>query len=194
VAYTFEHIEARDPNIPALVASNASVVIFAPGDATKTPLALTDTTGLPLANPVMVNAMGYGPAFISDLDRVAWEGGGFTGFFTSYEGMKEVAVASQVAAEAAATAASTASDSAVAEVQEQLAETVAAAQTSANIALDAQTEIATARQAAEDAALAAAGGGFAEDPGDPDAFIVTTKADGSVAVDPDDADALIFTT
>jgi hypothetical protein len=38
---------------------------------------------------------------MASIDRVAWEGGGFTGFFTSYEGMKEVAVASQVAAEAA---------------------------------------------------------------------------------------------
>jgi hypothetical protein len=115
VAYTFDHIEARDPNIPSLVASNAAVVIFAPGDAAKTPLTLTDNTGSPLPNPVQVNAMGYGPAFISDLDRVAWEGGGYSGFFTSYEGMKEVAVASQVAAETAAAEAAEASAAALAE-------------------------------------------------------------------------------
>jgi hypothetical protein len=194
VAYTFEHIEARDPNIPALVASNASVVIFAPGDATKTPLALTDTTGLPLANPVMVNAMGYGPAFISDLDRVAWEGGGFTGFFTSYEGMKEVAVASQVAAEAAATAASTASDSAVAEVQDQLAETVAAAAGSETAATGAQSAAVAAQLAAEAAAATASGGGAAVKPTDPDVLIISTKSDGTVAVKPTDSDVLTITT
>jgi hypothetical protein len=157
VAYTFEHIEARDPNIPALVASNASVVIFAPGDATKTPLVITDTTGSPLPNPVQVNAMGYGPAFISDLDRVAWEGGGFTGFFTSYEGMKEVAVASQVAAEDA-------------KVTAAVSEAAASASQAA------------AEAAASAAAGAASGTAIREDPLNPGFFFVA--AGGQLTPDP----------
>jgi hypothetical protein len=156
VAYTFDHIEARDPNIPSLVASNAAVVIFAPGDTTKTPLALTDTTGSPLPNPVQVNGMGYGPAFISELDRVAWEGGGYTGFFTSYEGMKEVAVASQAAAETAAATAGadaaaiataaigTATDAASTAASSASASATAAANAAALVGAPADTAIAAA--------------------------------------------------
>ncbi|MBD1541008.1 hypothetical protein G9E11_01805 [Arthrobacter sp. IA7] len=114
MAFTFDHIEARDPNIPSLVASNASILIFEPGDETKTPLVITDTSGSPLPNPVQVNALGYGPAFMhATLDRVAWAGGGYTGFFTSYEGMKQVAVDAKAAAENAEAGANAAASTVV---------------------------------------------------------------------------------
>ncbi|WP_404321138.1 SGNH/GDSL hydrolase family protein [Arthrobacter luteolus] len=49
--------------------------------------------------------MGYGPAFIAGLDRVAWSAGPYTGFFTAHDSIKQEAVAARLAAEAAAQAA-----------------------------------------------------------------------------------------
>jgi len=102
MAYTFEQLLAADPSNPSNIAQNGSITIFAPGDPTMTPLTITDPDGSPLPNPFTVNANGFGPAFAhATLDRVAWSGGGFTGFVTSYEGMKEEAVAAREAAEQA---------------------------------------------------------------------------------------------
>jgi len=103
MAYSFEQLLAADPSNPSNIAQNGSITIFAPGDPTMTPLTITDPDGSPLPNPFTVNANGFGPAFAhATLDRVAWSGGGFTGFVTSYEGMKEEAVAARAAAETAA--------------------------------------------------------------------------------------------
>lgn len=148
MAYTFDQIEARDPKIPSLVASNALVTIFEPGDPTKTPIAITTNSGEPLANPVQVNALGYGDAFMSDLDRVAWVGGEndeFTGFFTAYEGMKEVAVAAQAAAEsAAANAANEASAALAGAVSDAESAQAAAEAAAALVEAPADTAIAAA--------------------------------------------------
>lgn len=115
MAYSFDQIFAADPSNPSNIASNAAITIFAPGDEAMTPLAITDPDGQPLANPITVNANGFGSAFAhTTLDRVAWAGGGFTGFFTSYEGMKQVALDAKVAAEAAADNAALASNAATA--------------------------------------------------------------------------------
>jgi lysophospholipase L1-like esterase len=104
MAYTYDAIFAVDPNSPSNVARNASILIFDPNDATKTPVTLTDITGSPITNPITVNQHGFGPAIKhATLDRLAWEGAGMSGVFTSYEGMKEEAVAARVAAQTAAT-------------------------------------------------------------------------------------------
>lgn len=113
MAYTFDPIFAIDPSNPGNVAANASVTIFAPDDATKTPLTLTTVDGLGLSNPVNTNAQGFGPAFQhATLDRVAWEGGGFTGYLTSYDGLKDEAVAARQASEASAGEAATSAQAA----------------------------------------------------------------------------------
>lgn len=126
--YTFDQIEARDPARPELVAADAMVTIFAPGDPAMTPLIITTTNGQPLENPIKVNAMGYGPAFTHPtLDRVAWSGGEFTGYFTSYEGMKSVALAAQEAASVSA------SDAAVAKTAAEAAVKAAQAPTDASV-------------------------------------------------------------
>lgn len=96
--YSFDPIFAADPSNAQNVAANAAIIIFDPADTGKTPIALTDVTGSPLSNPITVNKNGFGPAFTSTLDRVGWFGGGFSGFFTSYEGMKAAAIAAQTAA------------------------------------------------------------------------------------------------
>jgi hypothetical protein len=195
MAYNFDQVFAADPANPANIAQNASIKIFAPGDVTQAPLAITDPAGTPLPNPIPVNANGFGPAFShATLDRVAWAGGGFTGFFTSYEGMKQVAVAAQAAAESAGTAAAAAASA-------QLSAAVASAATAAEEAAEAAASVAgseaaalAAQASAEAAAATAAGGGVATDPADPDALIISTKTDGTVVIDPSDADALIITT
>lgn len=116
--YTFDQIFAVDPANPSMVAADAPVTIFTPGDVARTPLPITDTTGVPLANPITTNEHGFGPAFIAGLDRVAWEGGGLSGFLTSYEGLKDEAVAATVAAQSA---------------QQSAADSQAAAETAASL-------------------------------------------------------------
>lgn len=101
MVYTFDQIEARDPANLSLVAANAVVTIFAPGDPSMVPIPIMSTSGTPLPNPVQVNAMGYGPAFTADLDRVAWSGGQHTGFFTAHDSIKQDAVAAAAAAQSA---------------------------------------------------------------------------------------------
>ncbi|TQJ60470.1 YD repeat-containing protein [Arthrobacter sp. SLBN-83] len=109
MAYTYDPIFAKDPGNPNIVAANASITIYDPADPNKTPIALKDTTGSPLPNPITVNAMGMGSAFVHPtLDRVAWFGASFNGFFTAYEGMKDEAVAAKEAAQDAANSAATA--------------------------------------------------------------------------------------
>jgi len=163
LAYSFEQIFAADPSNPANIAQNAAITIYAPGDATETPLALTDPSGSPLTNPVPVNANGFGSAFMADIDRVAWKGGGFSGFFTSYEGMKEVAVAAQTAAEtAAATAGADATAVATAAIAGATDEATAAAASAATAASNASASATAAANAAAlvgapaDTAIAAA--------------------------------------
>lgn len=133
MAYSYDQIFAADPANPSNIAQNAAITIFAPGDVTMTPLTITDPDGQPLANPIPVNANGFGSAFAhATLDRVAWAGGGFTGFFTSYEGMKGEAVAARVAAQTAQTAAATSAQeaaNAVTAAQQAAANTVGAAVT-----------------------------------------------------------------
>jgi len=113
VAFTFDPIFAADPNNPANVASNAAIIISDPDDPGNSPIAITDPTGSPLPNPITVNKNGFGSAFMADIDRVAWSGGGFTGFFTSYEGLKAVAVAAQNDAGTSAAAAASSAAAAV---------------------------------------------------------------------------------
>lgn len=114
MAYSYDYLDARDPSNAAVKAANASITIFAVGDVAKTPLTLTTLDGQPLANPITVNANGYGPPFMhATIDRVAWSGGGFEGTMTSYEGMKAEAVAARSAADtASANAASSATSAA----------------------------------------------------------------------------------
>ena len=106
MAYTFDNLFAADPSNPTNVAANASILLYDPADPTKAPVTITDPTGSPIPNPVTVNKNGFGPAMQhATLDRLAWEGGGFSNFITSYEGIKNEAVSARTAAqEAAATA------------------------------------------------------------------------------------------
>lgn len=146
MAYSFDPIFAADPSNPANVAANAAILIYDPNDAGKAPVTITDLTGSPLPNPVTVNKNGFGSAFQhATLDRLAWSGAGFEGFFTSYEGMKNVAIAAQEAAE-------TAASTAAAEAAEGVAPVVAEAEAAADAAAAAQAAAASSATAAANSA------------------------------------------
>lgn len=106
MAYTFEQIFAADPSSPERVAADGVVTIFAPGDTSQAPLSIMRVDGTPLENPIKVNDAGYGPAFMhATLGRVAWAGGGFSGFFTAHDSIKQEAVAAAASADQARIAA-----------------------------------------------------------------------------------------
>jgi hypothetical protein len=132
--YPFDQILAADPSNPDIVASNGVVTLFAPGDATKTPLTLKTLNGLPLPNPVTVNKLGFGPAYIAPLWEVAWEGGGLSGLFRSNVGLRDETVAALGAAQGAQAAAEAAAANAAAEVEVALSGAVGDAQSAANAA------------------------------------------------------------
>ena len=151
--YTFDNLFAVDPNNPAVVARNASILVYATGDATKTPVTLTDLTDAPVPNPITVNQHGFGPKLKHPtIDHLTWEGGGLSGSLISYEGLKDEAVAARQAAEAAGNdAAAAASASLAAAVADaEAAQTAAAA--SASSAADAAALVG----APADTAIAAA--------------------------------------
>lgn len=202
---TFDPIFAADPDNPELIAQDASITIFNPDDSTMTPVTITDPTGSPLANPVLVNDKGWGPAFKTptgpgELFRVGWSGAGFTGFFTSYEGMRDATLAAKASAESAAYNAAGAATEALAGSTAAATAAATSASTAATSAAGAATTAANAlaaaqaaQSAAEAAAATAPGGGVAVNPADPDSFIITTRSDGSVAVAPSDSDAYTLT-
>jgi len=139
VAYTFDNLFAADPSNPTNVAANASILLYDPADPTKAPVTITDPTGSPIPNPVTVNKNGFGPAMQhTTLDRLAWEGGGFSNFITSYEGIKNEAVSARTAAEeAAATAgadAAAVADAAIGTATDEAAAAAAAATAAADAA------------------------------------------------------------
>jgi hypothetical protein len=150
--YTFDAIFAVDPNNPANVAKSASITIFDPADPSQAPIAITDPTGVPLPNPITVDAAGMGPAYQHPtLARVGWKGAGFVGYFTSYEGMFNETVAAKVAAQ-------TAASSAVATVNTALAGAVSDAEAAATAATNAAALVG----APADTAIAAAVNGNGE--------------------------------
>lgn len=172
--YVFKQIFAADPSNTANVATNASILLFAPGDPAMTPVVITDaSTGRILANPVETNTNGFGPTFAHEtLDQVAWEGGGFSGTFESWRGLKDDAEASAGSATLSAAAAAAAAEEAATAVQEALAGAVgdaaasraAAEAAAALVGAPADVAIATAIKGAgtqTNAALSAAIGGRA---------------------------------
>lgn len=193
--YQFDNqlvIDALDENA---VIREGMVSLYAADDEEGIELIpIKGPSGVPLPNPLPSNALGIVRRFVTtDVPKVHWKSGQFSGFFFSHDGLLNEAVTAREAAQGAKLAAETAGLDAAAAAEEQMSVAVAAAQTSANVALEAQDAVTASAMAAQQAAEAAEGGGIAEDPADADAFLITTKADGTVVVDPDDADALIIT-
>lgn len=155
--YTFDKILAADPERPELVASNGLITIFAPGDPTKTPVQIKSAiSGVDLPNPLPVNAAGWGDAIMHDtMDRLAWEGGGFSGMLTSHEGIKDEAVAARQAADESRAAAQEAAAEARAPADDAVERGIQRANLPGQIAhgIAAQPSVATAAAAAVESAI-----------------------------------------
>jgi hypothetical protein len=90
-----------DPLNPQNVVRNGSVYIYDPADTAGTsPIALKDPSGMPLPQPLQSNDFGFIPPTIVTIPRVKWKSGDFEGFFYSYDGLRNEAVAAREAAEA----------------------------------------------------------------------------------------------
>ena len=75
------------------VVANGQIYIYdTADDANASPLALTDPSGLPLSQPLMSSNNGFIPAFRSPVPQVKWVGAGFSGYFDSYGGLRDVAL------------------------------------------------------------------------------------------------------
>lgn len=98
--YPFEMQLVVDPLNSFNVVANGQVYIYDTGDTGNlSPLTLTDPNGLPLSNPLMSNSNGFIPAFIAPSPQVKWVGAGFVGYFASFEGLRDEAVAARLALE-----------------------------------------------------------------------------------------------
>lgn len=98
--YPFEMQLVVDPYNTFNVVANGQVYIYDSADLSNaSPLALKDPSGLPLSNPLMSNTNGFIPAFIAPSPQVKWAGAGFVGYFASFEGLRDEAVAARLALE-----------------------------------------------------------------------------------------------
>lgn len=85
-----------------MVVRNGSLSIYDPEDTGGTTLlTLTTPGGVPLTNPLTTNEYGLVQPFIADLPQVMWRSGEFEGYFESYEGLRDQAVAAVAAVNAA---------------------------------------------------------------------------------------------
>lgn len=202
-----------DPDNPNNIVRGALIELYDATDlAGTTLLALKDTSGNPIPNPMMSNEFGAIGRRIAQVPQCLWKSGPYSGEFSSYKGLRDEALAARGAAEqavesaenaaaaaagaatSAAAAATGAATSAAGAAAAQLETAKAAATSAASSAATALAEASAARAAAEDAAAVTAGGGFAVDPANPNVLLISTLEDGTVAVDPTNPNVLLITT
>lgn len=76
------------------VVRDGSVSVYDPEDTDGTVLlTLTTPGGVPLTNPLTTNEYGFVQPFIATLPQVMWRSGDYEGYFESYKGLRDVAVA-----------------------------------------------------------------------------------------------------
>ncbi|GAA3405078.1 hypothetical protein [Pseudarthrobacter polychromogenes] len=184
-----------DPDNPNNIVRGGLIEIYDANDLEGTALlALKDTSGNPIPNPMMSNEYGVIGRRIAPVPQCLWKSGQFSGVFNSYKGLRDEAIAARAAAEEARNFAEAAGTGAAEAATAQLETAKTAATGAAASAATALAEAAAARTAAENAAAAASGGGVAIKPTDPDVLIVSTKNDGTVVIKPSDSDVLTITT
>lgn len=140
--YAFDMQLVVDPFNTANVVANGQVYIYAAGDTLNSvPLTLTDRDGVALSNPMFSNSYGFLQAFVTGVPQVKWVSGEFGGFFNSYVGLRDAALAAVDTAAAAVSASLEAGASAAvsADAATQAAAdaaVIAAAAGGSNVALD----------------------------------------------------------
>jgi hypothetical protein len=112
--YPFDMQLVVDPLNPFNVVPDASVTIFDPADeAETTPLDLKDPQGFPLPNPILSNHLAFTSPFTAELPQVKWRSGAYTGYFASYTGLRDEAVAAAESADDAAAASEASAQAAI---------------------------------------------------------------------------------
>lgn len=112
--YPFDMQLVVDPLNPFNVVANAEVTIFDPADeAESSPLSLKDEMGLPLANPILSNHLAFTSPFTAGLPQVKWRSGAYSGYFASYKGLRDEAVAAAADADDAAAASEASAQAAI---------------------------------------------------------------------------------
>jgi hypothetical protein len=192
--YAFDMQLVVDPFNPSNVVKDGQVTIYAGDDASNlVPLTLTDRDGQAVANPIFSNSYGFLAPFKTTVPQVKWVSGEFGGFFNSYVGLRDEAIAAADRAEAAVTAALEAGSNAATVAQAELASAAALVAASASAAAGTLTAAQASQAAAEAAAAVTSGGGSALDPLDADTLVISTKLDGTVVLDPTDSATLLIT-
>lgn len=91
--YPFDMQLVVDPLNTGNIVANGQIYIYDTSDTGNiSPLTLTDPNGLPLTNPLMSNNQGFLQPFLASVPQVKWVGAGFTGYFDSYVGLRDVAL------------------------------------------------------------------------------------------------------
>jgi len=140
-------------------AANAMITVYDANDTTNsTPLALKDTTGLPMANPVKSTGDAFIPPMLCPSEGRKLVGGGLTVIEFSHKGMSDAAAAA--ASEALGSAES-------AQAARAAAESAAAAASGGGIAVDPIDPDALIISTKSD-------GSVAVDPTDSDILVITT--------------------
>lgn len=184
-----------DPDNPNNIVRGGLIEIYDATDLEGTALlALKDTSGNPIPNPMTSNEYGVIGRRIAPVPQCLWKSGPFSGVFNSYKGLRDEAIAARAAAEQARNFAEAAGADAADAAAAQLEEAKTAATDAASSAATALTEASAAKVAAQAAASASSGGGVAVDPADADVLIISIKNDGTVVTDPADSDVLLITT
>lgn len=157
--YTYDSELVADP-FTFQRAANAAITVYDVTDTSETtPLALKDLQGLPLPNPLTSSAEAFVPAFMAPSAQVKMVGGGLRVVRSSFQGVRDEAIAAKAAAAESKLAAQTAASSAAAAVSTELAGAVGnatAAASSASTSAAAAAAAAALVGAPSDAAIATA--------------------------------------
>ncbi|QCB97109.1 hypothetical protein E5206_09350 [Arthrobacter sp. PAMC25564] len=173
-----------DPDNPMNVVKAGTVYLYDPSDlASVSPIAIKDLSGLPMTNPLKSNGIGATNPFIATIPKVKWKSGPYEGFFYSYDGLRNEAVAARAAAEAASGSAATAATNAAAVTTAAIAGAVATAGTEAAAAANASLSaaVASAGTAATSATSAATAAATSASAAAAAAALVAAPADAAIA-------------
>lgn len=179
-----------DPLNPENVVRDGAVYLYDPSDEEGvSPIVLKDPSGLPLPNPLISNAFGFISPSIVTIPKVKWKSGEFEGFFFSYDGLRNEAIAARAAAESAALSANTAATDAAAVTEAALAGAVAdaeaaaasAASAAALVGAPADTAVQTLINASGSATRSALDATIATETAAPIAAAVAPKLDSATA-------------
>ncbi|QDG90691.1 LamG domain-containing protein [Pseudarthrobacter sp. NIBRBAC000502770] len=92
-----------DPDNPNNIVRGGLIEVYDATDLEGTTLlALKDTSGNPISNPMTSNEYGVIGRRIAPVPQCLWKSGAFSGVFNSYKGLRDEAIAARGAAEAAA--------------------------------------------------------------------------------------------